>query len=65
MRFEPVVAYEHFAAEVPAGDLRAIHLGGAWFVDQHRTNLKLDVTRARSGTAANTWSATVQAQLSF
>jgi hypothetical protein len=64
-RFEPVVAYEHFAADVPAGDLRAIHLGGAWFVDQHRTNLKLDVTRARTGTAANTWSATVQAQLSL
>lgn len=64
-RVEPIVAYEHFAADVAAGDLRAVHLGGALFVDQHRTNLKLDVTRARTGTAANTWAATLQAQLSF
>ena len=62
---EPIVAYELFAADLAAGDLRAVHLGGAWFVDQHRTNLKLDVTRARVGAAADTWSATLQAQLSF
>lgn len=64
-KVEPIVAYEHFAADLAAGDLRAVHLGGAWFVDQHRTNLKVDVTRARVGAAADTWSATLQAQLSF
>lgn len=64
-RFEPIAAYEHFAADVAAGDLRAVHLSGAVFLDQHHTNLKLDVARVRAGTDPRAWSATLQGQLSF
>ncbi len=64
-RLEPIVAYEHFAADVAAGDLRAVHLAGALFLDQHHTNLKLDVARVRVGAEPRAWSATLQGQLSF
>jgi len=64
-KVEPIVAHEHFVADLAAGDLRAVHLAGAVFLDQHRTNLKLDVGRTHAGTAPATWAAALQAQLSF
>ncbi|MBK7536880.1 MAG: hypothetical protein IPI49_16265 [Myxococcales bacterium] len=64
-KFEPIVSFERFNSDQTAGDLTAFHLGGAAFLDQHRTNLKLDVARTRAGATTATWSATLQGQLSF
>lgn len=63
--FEPIVAVERFSADRSAGDTRTLHAGGAAFFDKHRSNLKLDVARVHPYGVAATWSATLQAQLSF
>lgn len=64
-RFEPIVAFDRFNSQRAAGDHTGFHLGGAAFLDQHRTNLKLDVARLRNGATEASWSATLQGQLSF
>jgi hypothetical protein len=63
--FEPIVSVERFRADNSAGTTRTVHAGGAAFIDQHRTNIKLDVARAHPVNQPVVWSTTLQAQLSF
>lgn len=62
---EPIIGIDRFSADRSAGTTRTLHFGGAVFVDKHRTNFKLDVARIHPVSIAATWSATLQAQLSF
>ena len=62
---EPLVAFDYFDADHDAGDLQGLHLGGAVFIKQHRTNLKLDAARTKTGEGPIVWAGTLQAQLNF